>query len=941
MKSVSGDGVGGNASGYARKDDSGFGEGYQYAKKSQSASPSAPALSNSSPTRSVHKESGMKAKNDKLLDTRMKGSKGPTHVKRLFEETSPQVARSEMAAAAAARAGSSNSAHVKETEKKVARGSNLAEDTKEPPKSQEDMEVDEINTGSNATAERRLSKRQRIVASHRYSPGEGGGLATKKSKANNDGRDAPLAKVGKDAVPETQPNPAAPTAPSTTEQARIRGGKLDGNEEMNDNTSRRVKGGNEILHQNSAPREWSEPTYRWIDEGVKSNIAPLSTVEHQGVEIDFTSSKTDNWTPPPPFVVRPGDVVLLSSGVAPWDDVKQQHQQNADQDMQPPQQKREVVPIYNDPASREAGLGALDPYIGYVERLWEEPEDLSKKVSGQKRKKGKNAASSKSVRSSRMMVRTRWLFKKENLAGLKGKFVVEGGTSRRNSKEAILASLASQDLVLTDRSDNNSISTVLGKIKVVKRKPLVDHSFDDEEMNDQKGTFVCRYDLSFVKSSGKGAMVVKLIPYGDEMDFGDSFIATTGSCANGSESNNDLDSSDPTPTSTDDDGYNSARDEKQDVNNNYAAAPLSSFPMSPRRLVAEGGTTVGKIKIGPNHQATIPEQLDLARKTSFRGLANPPSQRIPMMVWDPATNDKNAVNEFLEEATSLLCNHMKQAGIQPFLDANYVESPNAEAEAEKPREVNVDRLLTELHECKGNTGKAIKRISSNPEKYMTIWTSKDKEQFDTGYRTYRESIRMIANSLGNSKSCKDTVDYQYRFKLVENFRRFRMKRREKAEEIMATVEDRMLNEKVKADAKSQEAIETDISSSEEDEGKVSSIVHGKVGAGGRGAAVPATRDGPVNNRVRTWFRTGGGGDDSIGATQQRRNQACEVLSHVRERVSKDAYVALAKSIKACNSSHATGTSLSEVKTVAEEIMKNHPDLLERFITFLPKEVQSN
>ncbi|KAL7540990.1 hypothetical protein ACHAXR_010541 [Thalassiosira sp. AJA248-18] len=547
------------------------------------------------------------------------------------------------------------------------------------------------------------------------------------------------------------------------------------------------------------------------------------------------------------------------------------------------------MPIYNDPASRDAGLGALDPFIGYVERLWEEGEDSPKKGTGQRKKKS-------TTKSSRMMIRTRWFFKKEELEGLKGSFVVEGGSNYGGSaKEEILESMASQDLVLTDQSDDNTVSAILGKVKVVKRKPLTQSV--DVDMTVPKGGFVCRYDLSFLAES-------------DDSDFK---VSTSNDSTTKSLESKDIDMSEP--SSTDDGGDSSARL----VGHNNYDAPLP-FPLSPRRVVSEGATTVGKIKIGPNHQAVIPPQLDLEKKTSFRGLAHPPSQRIPTMVWDPATDEDVAVDGFLEEACSLLSDHMKLIELEPFHDVNYVECPNVKAEAKKPREANIDRMLTELHECKGDVRRAIKKISSNPEKYMTIWNKNDKDQFDTSYRTYRESIRMIANSLGGSKSCKDTVDYQYRFKLVENFRRFKMKKRVKAEEIMATVEDRMLNEKVKAEAKSQEAIEN-----------VGSLL----------TAVPATHAGPVNIRIRTWFRTGGGGEDAVGATQQRRNHACDLLSQVKEKVGKEGYDTLAKSLKACNSSQATNNSLADVKTAAQDIMKSHPDLLERFINFLPKEVRSN
>jgi histone deacetylase complex regulatory component SIN3 len=103
-------------------------------------------------------------------------------------------------------------------------------------------------------------------------------------------------------------------------------------------------------------------------------------------------------------------------------------------------------------------------------------------------------------------------------------------------------------------------------------------------------------------------------------------------------------------------------------------------------------------------------------------------------------------------------------------------------------------------------------------------------------------------------------------------------------------------------------------------------------------AVSATRVGPVNSRVRAWFRTGGGGEDAVGAAQRRRNVACGLLTQVRERVGDDAYEMLARSIKACYSGNQVAENvLRDVKSTAEIIMKSHPDLLERFITFLPKE----
>lgn len=288
--------------------------------------------------------------------------------------------------------------------------SKAAEATDESPSVKEDMEVEEINQGSSSNSqdaqdsdnsaseetakvnhvamERRSSKRQRTSTSNRYSPGEGGGLASKKPKVVNESV-ATASNVSKS---------AAPTAPS---------GEVKAN--TTEKASRGEKGGNDFSEQK--PAEWSEPKYRWMDGGVLIDGTP-STLEHQGVEIDFTNSKTKNWTPPPPFVVCPGDVVMLSSGDAPWEGANQPINQSPHN-----QPKREVLPIYNDPATREAGLGTLDPFIGYVERLWEEADDSFKKGPGQRKKKGK---STKTNKPSKMMIRTRWFFKKEDVEGIKG-----------------------------------------------------------------------------------------------------------------------------------------------------------------------------------------------------------------------------------------------------------------------------------------------------------------------------------------------------------------------------------------------------------------------------------------------------------------------------------------------------------------------------------------
>lgn len=653
--------------------------------------------------------------------------------------------------------------------------------------------------------------------------------------------------------------------------------------------------------------ESAEPNYRWIGEGIKNG----SSIDYQGVEINFTNMKT----PSPdahksPFVVRIGEVVLISSDDTPWYEYTAKNSEFASS-------SEEHVSIYDDPASRES-LGALDPFIGVIDRLWEETDDRNKAGPGPgRKKKGKNNKSSKSSLplSKRRMMRTRWFFKKEDMEGIRGNLVVEG-VANGGSKDDILTKLSPQDLILTDQYDDNVITAIMGKARVVKRNPTY-QSIQENEI------FICSYFLNFIDDSRE----VKLFSFTD--DDIDNFTVSPHHVSNS------ITSSDP-----------NIIDYERNGNNHSASLSQAQLSMSPTRRVASVGETlfVGKIRISENHQADIPPQLDLQRKVSSRGLAKPPSQRIPTLVWDPTTDEGDQVDTFIIDAYSLLGEYLTTIGVAPFHDVNYIGSFDNKAEAKRPREIDMCGLLVELHDCRGDARKAIRRIEADPELYLTYFNKKDLDRFDASYRIYRDSIKMIANAFGDDKSCKEVVDYQYRFKYCENFRRFMRKKREKAEEMMATVEDRMLLEKIKEeDTNSPGGNDDNDSTSSDDDGKVPASTY--VTLGGTCSmltAVPATRVGPVNNRIRTWFRTGGGDKDAVGATQQRRNNACGFLKQLREKVGEDAFDTLAKSIKTCCSSNPAADSLLlDVNSTAKDLMKSYPELLEQFLTFLPKEIRCN
>ena len=299
------------------------------------------------------------------------------------------------------------------------------------------------------------------------------------------------------------------------------------------------------------------------------------------------------------------------------------------------------------------------------------------------------------------------------------------------------------------------------------------------------------------------------------------------------------------------------------------------------------------------------------------------SDRDPVRVWNPAEDEANQVDAFIFRACSILS---KSLGQTPFHELNSVESPDPKAEACKPREISIDCLLTQLHECDYKSDEALEKVSANPEKFVAVWNQDERDQFDSSFRVYRDSLRMIAKNLTDAKTCKDVVEYHYRFKLVENFRRFKAKKQEQAREMIETVEYRMLKERKAIEARNEECSDDDNESSDEDGGKANDLPDEQ-----------SSRDGPMNSRIRTWFKTGCSKDGSEGAAQQRRNHACNFLVQVKDQVGVDAYLALAKCLKSFASQ--SQPSLVDLKASAKDVLKSHPSFFDQFIEFLPKEIR--
>jgi hypothetical protein len=141
-----------------------------------------------------------------------------------------------------------------------------------------------------------------------------------------------------------------------------------------------------------------------------------------------------------------------------------------------------------------------------------------------------------------------------------------------NVQDQIVGDMTIRDLILSDQMDLNSVSCILGKTNILCLNP--------ESKQKVKGGFVCRYKMNLGDSDGCTGTLSPILD-SDEKEARGGSDAFTGA---------------------------SSEDETYPSRTGACASSAYGAPLSPRRVISEG-PTVGKIKVGPDHQATIPDQV--------------------------------------------------------------------------------------------------------------------------------------------------------------------------------------------------------------------------------------------------------------------------------------------------------------------------------------------
>mmetsp|Transcript_14988 Transcript_14988/g.18281 ORF Transcript_14988/g.18281 Transcript_14988/m.18281 type:complete len:739 (+) Transcript_14988:189-2405(+) len=539
----------------------------------------------------------------------------------------------------------------------------------------------------------------------------------------------------------------------------------------------------------------------------------------------------------------------------------------------------------------EVAMNKLDPYVGRVEEMWEDP--LGDEEEGD------------DDPHLRMNFRVRWFFKKSDVVKLSGQFI---GVSRQQ----LLSSLTARDLLLGEQSDVNNVTTILGKCKVLRCKPvdIDDSSSAISSSSSSRGAFHSRYDITIQppkKSSGKGKIIITPYEGPDEEDDQSSFTAkrvraessisqSSGIDALAAEeslnSNGVSDVDSLAATESIDQLSKAAAEGGNDDDSSVGTADKRQQEKQPP--ITEGSANV-KIKVGPGHQALIPTQVNKRRYSTQR-------ESPPLLVWKAKEVTDTKLELYVKEATDILKEYMKEQGIQnsrnlPHNAPKDICSDNGrKASLCAYREINIDDLLLLLHDHNYNTKSALRGLKKFPQDYLFVWTKEDKELYNAGFQRHSNNLHCISKSIGENKNHKDVVDYHYRFSIPTQFKRFQDKKREDARRMFECGERFRLEEYLS-------------------EG-------GQVNNGTNGS-----------KKSQLWSKTGG----EIGEVEARRLGCKGFLVEVRDTVGLEKYLVLVKLLQGLNSRVIT---IPQLKEGFASILHQHPKLSQRFESYLPEKFRA-
>lgn len=217
----------------------------------------------------------------------------------------------------------------------------------------------------------------------------------------------------------------------------------------------------------------------------------------------------------------------------------------------------------------------------------------------------------------------------------------------------------------------------------------------------------------------------------------------------------------------------------------------------------EGATRRGDIQVGSRFQMKVGPYVPFVKVAS----------RGPKLVYQANRLSDDETFAFLNSVALLHNSYLNRSGLsmdEPYtpLSQDRAEEIMRSIPGNKPltgsfmstasmiagkrsrlaKECCADALLEILADHEYNTARALTTIQANLSRITVGWSRPEKEIFDDGFRRHQGALRLIVKAIGPTKSIKDVVDYYYRFKIPDQFRKYQDKKREYAVRMVECIE---------------------------------------------------------------------------------------------------------------------------------------------------------
>lgn len=112
------------------------------------------------------------------------------------------------------------------------------------------------------------------------------------------------------------------------------------------------------------------------------------------------------------------------------------------------------------------------------------------------------------------------------------------------------------------------------------------------------------------------------------------------------------------------------------------------------------------------------------------------------------------------------------------------------------KETSAEDLLEILQDNDYDPQKALMVVEQKMDLITNGFTRAEKAIYDDGFRRHEGQLRLIGSALSPTKTNKEVVDYHYRFKIPDQFRKYQEKKREQAIRMARCIETRKYSDAI-------------------------------------------------------------------------------------------------------------------------------------------------